>query len=79
MSSTVASESSDHHDRPVEDITLVDGLSASTTRTLESTKNNETRESFNSGASNKPEEKTKLENKRNEAIKNVHEVIRVLC
>ena len=61
MSSTVASESSDHHDRPVEDITLVDGIPASTTRTLANTKDNETGESFNKEASNKLEEKEKLE------------------
>ena len=75
MSSTVAGESSDHHDRPVEDITLVDGLPASTARTLANTKDNETGESFNRGASNKPEERDKLENKRDETIKKGHEVI----
>ena len=77
---TVADESSDHHDRPSEDIALVDGLPENIARTLANSKDDEVGERFNRGASNKPEEKHKLESARDETNKKGHLVIlQFLC
>ena len=69
MSSAISGASSDHQDRPSEDITLVDALTTGITRPLSNIKDIEEEENFDGCVASKTDQKDKLEREGDERTK----------
>ena len=74
MRSSTADKTTEHQERPSEEIPLDDVLPTSLARTIGNTKEKDEGESFQGVLSNKSEEKDKLQSPREETIKIEQEV-----